>query len=429
MRVLALTNLYPPDVLGGFEIAAQQVVDGLIARGHDVQVLAARPRQPLDDSPHVHRRFDLTDEWSPSAMGDHQVMTWLKLARSRVVNAYNVHILTEAIDEFAPDVIYLNNVVGLGGLGLIGCLRALQTPWVWQLGDYIPDVLCSDENDRVAGLAAAFGHEIEGNYIVVSQRVHDVDSRNGLALNGHVELLPYWLTGVRPPPRLRFYRPGAPLRIIAAGRVHHEKGSDLLFRVAARLKAQGFENFNVDFYGRVANPALPDYLLSLGLEGVVTLKGPRPHSEILKLYEEYDLLLFPTWSAEPFGLVPLEAAARGCVPVITDNCGVAEWLVHGVHCLKSARRAEAFANVIRRVIEGEIELQPIASRAAEAAWRDFHLHVILPKIEALLAKVARPSAYSAGTLAETYRLARLAEHLTESLVQENLQALPSATSP
>ena len=46
MRILTLTNLSPPDVMGGYEIAAAQVVDSLRAHGHDVEVLTASPRRP-----------------------------------------------------------------------------------------------------------------------------------------------------------------------------------------------------------------------------------------------------------------------------------------------------------------------------------------------------------------------------------------------
>jgi glycosyltransferase involved in cell wall biosynthesis len=316
----------------------------------------------------------------------------------------------------------VNNLVGLGGLGLVGSLKLLKTPWVWQLGDSIPMELCSNENGLIPGLAKAFAREISGTYIVVSQRIHDVDSQGGLALNGRVELLPYWLTGERPPPRRRFFRPGEPLRMVYAGRVDPQKGADVLFEAAARLKAQGVQGFSIDLYGRVTDPTLQGYLLSLGIEDKVALKGPLPHQELLARYREYDLILFPTRRSEPFGLVPLEAAARGCVPVITDDCGVAEWLVHGIHCLKSTRRAEGFAKVIRRVIEGDVALEPIARRGAEAAWRDFHLDVILPKIEALLLEAAKQPCGNAGaaTTGEAYRLARMAEHMTDLLVQDAL---------
>ena len=41
MRILALTNLYPPHYLGGYELICQMVVHELRARGHEVQVLTS----------------------------------------------------------------------------------------------------------------------------------------------------------------------------------------------------------------------------------------------------------------------------------------------------------------------------------------------------------------------------------------------------
>src|SRR5437660_9548486 len=41
MRIAVLSNLYPPLVLGGYEVGAAQVVAELRRRGHEVLVLSA----------------------------------------------------------------------------------------------------------------------------------------------------------------------------------------------------------------------------------------------------------------------------------------------------------------------------------------------------------------------------------------------------
>ena len=98
--------------------------------------------------------------------------------------------------------------------------------------------------------------------------------------------------------------------------------------------------------------------------------------------------------------------------------GNAEWAVHGVHALKAERTVGAFADALEAVLTGAIDLAPIARRAAAVVGRDFHLRVQLPRIEhALRAAAARPRP-PAGTAAEAYRLALLAEKLTRVLVQE-----------
>ena len=46
MKVLVVSNLYPPEVIGGYELSCRQVVDGLRSAGHDVRVLTTAPQVP-----------------------------------------------------------------------------------------------------------------------------------------------------------------------------------------------------------------------------------------------------------------------------------------------------------------------------------------------------------------------------------------------
>jgi glycosyltransferase involved in cell wall biosynthesis len=266
-------------------------------------------------------------------------------------------------------------------------------------------------------LAAEFSRRLKGHYIVVSQQLRDQIESAGVMLKGQVDVIPNWITGATPPARTP-RSPGTPLRIMSAGQVSRDKGVDLLIEAVDLLKRAGHHGLSLDIYGAVDGPEFALLIHKLGLEEQIRLLGPRPHSELLQLYAHYDILAFPTRPREPFGMVPLEAAARGCVPVITRRCGISEWLVHGVHCLKAARTAEAFAQVLHSIIEGRIDLAPIARRAQATAWRDFHLDVILPRIERKLAVAAGQSRAGAGSADEAYRMARMAEHVTQSLLQE-----------
>jgi glycosyltransferase involved in cell wall biosynthesis len=312
---------------------------------------------------------------------------------------------------------YIGNLIGRGGLGLIGCLQHLKIPWVWQLGDNVPGILCGTSRGTYRALAAEFSRQVRGHYIVVSQQlVHQIAS-HGVTLQGDVEIIPNWIVGERPPPRTSFYR-GGTLRIMSAGQVARHKGIDTIIEAAARLRDAGHGNFVMDVYGKIYSPLFGDLIRKFDLAEHVTLKGVRPQPEIMRLYSDYDVFAFPTMEREPFGLVPLEAAGRGCVPVITQRSGIAEWLVHGVHCLKAARNPAAFAGIFQAVLEGRIDLRPIARRAQVTAWRDFHIDAILPRTERKLAAAARQSRAGAGTVAEVYRMARLAEQLAQVLYQE-----------
>lgn len=93
-----------------------------------------------------------------------------------------------------------------------------------------------------------------------------------------------------------------------------------------------------------------------------------------------------------------------------------------MHCLKAARTADAFAAAIGRILDGTVDLGPIARRGAAVVKRDFHLDTILPKIEGLLAEAARQPREGAGEPDDAYRLALLAEKLTQLLVQGSAAA-------
>ncbi|MEX0713113.1 MAG: glycosyltransferase family 4 protein [Pirellulales bacterium] len=429
MRILVVSNLYPPDFIGGYELCCAQVVDALLARGHDVHVLTSAPRVPCPARPHVARVFKLANCYDPYAQANSRLVTRrLWEAEANFVNAHNVYLLSSAIETFRPDVVYLWNLVGLGGLGLIGCLQQLSFPWVWYLGDCVPRLLCSRGEGVPAALAEAFNRRVQGVYMPVSRRVVEEIEEAGLRLNGHIEIAPNWIEGRRPLPRADYFAPGRPLRIVSAGQMGSHKGIDLLIEAAALLRKRGFEAFSIDLFGRLDSPVLPRLAEAEGVGDLVTFKGLCPQAELVARYRrhEYDLFAFPTWRREPFGCAPLEAAAYECVMLMSENCGIGEWFVGGVHCLKVPRTSNALADAFQQVLEGRIDLAPIGRRAAAVIWRDFHLDKLAERIEEVLAEAARQPRVAAAPAGNVYRLALLAEKLTQAIVQEDDRSLKAA---
>lgn len=422
MKVLALSNLYPPDFIGGYELACAHIVEALAARGHAVRVLTCAPRQPVPHDPRVARTFrlaDIYDAYTMQRLGEPGRRQ--RQIEAHLISASNVHAMIRELEDFAPDVVYVCNLIGLGGLGLMAALQFLKVPWVWQLGDSVPAVLCSRWNGVVPALAREFEEQIQGTYVLVSRRVAREIEEAGLRLRGRIEYLPNWICGERPAPRATFYQ-GGHLRIVSAGVIsrHTHKGMDIIIQAAAELRAQGRDNFSVDLYGRIGDHSFQAEIQRLGLERHVTLKGVLPQTELIERFGSYDLFAFPTWDREPFGMAPLEALSRGCVPVMSQVCGISEWLVDGVHCLKAERSARAFAAVWADVLDGRIALEPLARRGVAAAWRDFHVEVVLDRIESLLSEAATRDRTGAGDPSEAYRLALLAEKLSQLLVVESV---------
>ena len=425
MKILVLSNLYPPDVIGGYELGCEQVVDALRDLGHEVRVVAGSPRTPVPHKAHVFREFHLGDIWNPYLF-DHSkpITSRLLQAEATLVNAFNVHALTRAIEEFRPDVAYAWNLIGIGGVGLMATLQHMKIPWVWHLMDDVPVALCRHAGRTLGPLRDEVARQLDGRYLACSRQLVDEIEEGGIRLRPDVEIVPNWVVGPPPPPRARSYRAGSGdvLRIMAAGQVNRNKGTDHLIEGACRARAAGHEDFVIDVYGNADDPFFLALARARDVGAHVRFLGPRPQSELAKLYLEYDVFAFPTWAREPFAFAPLEASWRGCVPVMSRQCGNAEWFVHGVHCLKIERNPDALAAMLGAIMDGEVDLGPIARRGASVVGRDFHLSSVVPKIERTLALAAARESGEAGTASDAYRMALLAEKLTRVFLHEAVPA-------
>lgn len=422
MKVLVISNLFPPDAIGGYEMGCGQVVDSLRARGHDVRVLTTAPRVPVASPSHVLRTLRLTDLWVEyTHFRSAPVTLQLAEAESHGINAFNVHALLATLESFSPDVVYPWALTGVGGLSLMACLHHLRIPWAWHLMDDVPASLCKLGGRVVPALARQLEDQLRGHCLACSSQLIEEIERKGIRLRGEIEIVPNWVAGPVPPVRNAFYRAGGGLRIVASaahiGRTY-DKGMDILVKAAALLKERGFKKFSLDIYGKIDDSSCGDLIKTYRVSEVVRLRGSLNQSDLIAAYQDYDVFAFPARLREPCAFAPLEAAPSGCVPIMGQLGGNSEWFVHGVHCLKVQRSPQGFADVLGAVLEGRIDLEPIGRRAAAVVRHDFHLERIIPKIEQILVRAAEQPRRSGGTPVEAYRLALLAEKLTSMLIQE-----------
>lgn len=414
MKILVLTNLYPPDVLGGYELACRQVVSALRARGHEVRVLSSAPRKAVPPSDDVRRVFRVHDIYDPSIHHDRQPLACrLRLGHAALIDSFNVHALIREVEDFRPDVAYLWNVLGVGGLGLLAAVQHLGVPWVWHLMDDVPPVLCLSKFGIVHPeasryLTREFQDQADGLFLACSRGLVDEIEGQGVSLQGRLAMLSNWVTARGRADR-DDYMPDGVLRLVSAGSLSRVKGVDIAIRAASLLRQKGHENFRLDIHGIGKEREFRMMIQKEGLTDHVFLMGQKSHDELLGLFANYDMFLFPTWAREPFGMAPLEAAAFGCVPVLSQRCGISEWLLDGVHCFKAPRTAEGFAGVLADVLEGRKELGSIGRRASAVVSHDFHLDNVIGSIERhLVGQAARRRAPSMSS-EDLYRLAVLAE--------------------
>ena len=196
-----------------------------------------------------------------------------------------------------------------------------------------------------------------------------------------------------------------------------EKGIGILIDTFAQLRDEGRTDITIDIWGEGRDgPLMAARVLERDLSGVFRFRGVAPQEVLLPELGSYDVMVFPTYLREPFGFAPLEAAARGCVPLVSAGCGITEWLVDGVHLLTAPRDASSFAEALRKVLGGAVDLPSIGRRGQAIALGDFHIDVIAPRVEAILADAIERRTQAPLSWLEIGRLARIAEVLADRLV-------------
>ncbi len=90
------------------------------------------------------------------------------------------------------------------------------------------------------------------------------------------------------------------------------------------------------------------------LDGRARLAPARPRAELPAIIDDHDAVVFPARWEEPWGLVPLEAMARGRAVVSTARGGSREYLRDADNCLVfEADDADGLATAVRRLAGDE----------------------------------------------------------------------------
>ncbi|HUC36537.1 MAG TPA: hypothetical protein VMR97_05385, partial [Acidimicrobiales bacterium] len=103
MRILVLTNMYPPHAYGGYELSCRDVVERWKSTGHEVLVLTSDVRlgamleAPAEEGRNVRRELRLY--WQ-----DHVILR-PSPGRRFAIERSNRRRLEDALSELRPDVV------------------------------------------------------------------------------------------------------------------------------------------------------------------------------------------------------------------------------------------------------------------------------------------------------------------------------------
>jgi glycosyltransferase involved in cell wall biosynthesis len=179
------------------------------------------------------------------------------------------------------------------------------------------------------------------------------------------------------------------------GRLQPWKGQDRLLQAQALLRERG-QAMQAIVVGGDSWGLSPDYAASLprlaaelGLAGVVTMTGEVPNAG--PYVDQMDILVNAS-DPEPFGIVLLEAMARGVAVVAVDSGGPGEFIDDGrTGVLARSGDPAALADALQ-VLLGDPELRArVAAAGRESFLRDFTEAALQRRFFASLRELLQPA--------------------------------------
>lgn len=239
-----------------------------------------------------------------------------------------------------------------------------------------------DHADRTSDLSSAYSYlnDLEhfgGVVTLTPQQTQDIKDRFGDY--GNVHCIPHPIDQL---PKPVSHNQRQPLRVIAVGRLHHQKQHDKMIRIFAKVVKE-IPDAQLDIFGKGSlEGKLKEQIAQLGLDNNVHLKGFS--TDIAKEFETAQCsLLTSKYEGQP--LVVLESLSYGC-PVISSDIayGPASMIEDGQNgFLLPADDDELFAQRIIQVLQDKNLSQSLSAQAYQTS-QNFSPETIAPLWQELI---------------------------------------------
>jgi glycosyltransferase involved in cell wall biosynthesis len=434
MKILVVTNLYPPYYHGGYEVRCAQVAEALKQMGHDVRVLTTVYGIPLGQKGEFQPRTETlngvrVDRWLHNfAFGpqqDSRPWTWFQ-ARRELADARR---FLQILDEFRPDVVNWWNMNGVSMI-LLPLPRTRGIPdvhWIeypWMIDEYGPNgekvspfwVNLWDGawgppiarpflrwvgrlwERRVAkqGIPTRHFPNQPSHVSFVSEYLRTLYREGGLefassdVLYGGIPVAPFYLSVED-----RRQQSGK-LRVLYASQLTVDRGLHSAIEAIGQLPIELRQQLTLTVAGATTDTYRDYYerierrVNELGLQDTVTFLGKVPHAEMAQVFKSHDLLVFLSTREEGLPLVMVEAMLAGCAVLTTGSGGAIEIAKIADLPLLPKGDSLVLANMLAAYVRYRTALEELAARGQRIALKEFGLETMMGRWNDRLQKLASP---------------------------------------
>jgi glycogen(starch) synthase len=368
MKILIVSNLYPPYYVGGYELRCSQVAEYLHAAGHQVRVLTSSTRLPgqgnASGNPNAENNNRIpVDRWLRYYTWDHEMSARfynLIMGKEQLVHARRFNQL---LDDFQPDIVNWWNLEGLTKtiLPIPGNRGIPDFHWVedlWMIREYG----VQGENEHLSWFNFWRGNWGPQFWRPLIQRTlalwesavqrEGIPTRPFLNRPGHVCFVSEFMrfehmaAGLALPSSEviyggisteRFYVHrvasdfhAGTLRFLYAGYVEPNRGLHTIIEALGLLPNDIRDRIELS----IANSGLPrpepyvedikKRIERLGLTKRVNFLGKIRHEDMTRVYQSHHVLIFASTRKEGFPIGMLEAMCAGCAVITTGSGGAIE---------------------------------------------------------------------------------------------------------
>jgi len=397
MRILVISNLYPPFHKRGYEMDCQDIVESLKNRQHQIQVLTSAyglEKAQIDNS--THRMLTINFEDSAD---------WKDVFLKELVNQT---VFKKTCLDFEPEVCLFFNLSHVS-LSLYSLAVEMDLPACYY---YANNWFVTREKDQWHQLwpKGENGYRIlrylTNRFKLISPQQpfpssHSVFANSylkNLALEFNITtadamVIPYGVNVNRfPYNKMKSQRPN---RLLCVGKIHPDKGIDDALKALFLLNRRYGENpLSLTIAGD--EKSAPDYVAhlrglaeKLGIREELEFVGFTPQQKMPDLYHSHDIFVSPSHAEESSTRTLLEAMSSGMAIVSTSTVSNSDILEDGANVLLFPKgNPDACAEKIHRLIEEPSLWESIRMRARSTVDRKFQLSQSVDSIEQTLNKIA-----------------------------------------
>jgi len=397
MRILVVSNLYPPNHKSGYELGCQDLVRSLKIRQHHVKVLTSTygtKRIQVDND--IHRVLAMNSEDSPD---------WKDVFLKEFTNQT---IFKKICQDFKPEISFFFDLSHVS-LSLYSLAQKMGIP---ACSYYANNWFITRELDQWHQLwpdeergFRILRYLTNRFHLLPPQQLHPTS--NSIFANRYLKNLAIQLkkttpdasviplgidTGCFPFKETTSPKPG---RMLYAGQIHPDKGiEDVIEALQLLCRNDGHGTFSLAIAGdEKSSPDYVKYLWSLaeklGILKNLTFIGSIPPDKMPKLYHAYDILVSPSHIEDSSNRTLMEAMSSGIpvVGVLTNSNS--EFLEDEVNALIFPKDdPDSCAEKIRRLSEDRKFMESLRMNARSTIERKFQLERSIDSLERILRKSA-----------------------------------------